>query len=90
MAAATCPGVFAANCMALIVHDQCLMSSALFKCRFNAARGYRTVCAVTFCKKNGEVEKFAVETYGFGWDCDMLQRVPHYLAACHVGRCYSG
>jgi hypothetical protein len=29
-AAATCPGVCAANCVALIGHDQCLISSAFF------------------------------------------------------------
>jgi len=39
--------------MALIGHDQGLMSSAFFKCRFNAARGYRTACAFGFARTWG-------------------------------------
>jgi hypothetical protein len=52
-AAATCIGVCATNCVALIGHDRRLMSSAFFKCRFNAARGYRIACVFSFARTWG-------------------------------------
>jgi hypothetical protein len=58
--------VCAANCVALIGHDQRLILSAFFSCVDLMLPEVTELLVHSVLQERGDVEKFAVETYGFG------------------------